>query len=672
MIALGWVRGLIARRRARLLATTAGVAVAVALLATIGAFLSSSKATMTERASATVTTDWQIEVQHESDPAAVLATLRGDASNRNPTIRNPTVVGFGQTSGFEATTPGTTISATTSPGTTTPGTTTPATTTQTTGPGVVVGWPDSYTVTFPGSVRVLAGRHSGALLAQQTAANLRVAPGDMVTIGRVGLPPVRVRIDGIVDLASADSLFQRVGAPSQGQPTAPPDNVLILPEATWHTVFDPLAVSRPDLVTTQIHADFAAALPPDPAAAYAKVIGMAQNLELRLHGGGLVGDNLAAELGKARSDALYAQVLFLFLGVPGAFLAGLLTATVATAGASRRRSDQALLRARGAGVRTLVGLALGESAFVALTGAVIGLGVAVLISARSFGSSTAGASGRTVATWIGAAVVVGFAIAAISVAWPAYRDARAMTVAAARTAVGRARSPRWLRWRLDVALLGLAALVYWLTSRNGFRLVFAVEGVPSISVSYWAFAAPALAWLGGGLLMWRISNAFLTHGRGLLTLMVRPLSGPLARTVAASMSRQRRLLSRALVLVALSVAFAASTSVFNSTYKRQAEVDAVLTNGAMVTVTESPGVATDPTRVADLGRVPGVRSITALQHRFAYVGADLQDLYGVDPATIVKATKLQDAYFRGGTAKELMARLAARSDAANETVTKSF
>ena len=55
--------------------------------------------------------------------------------------------------------------------------------------------------------------------------------------------------------------------------------------------------------------------------------------------------------------------------------------------------------------------------------------------------------------------------------------------------------------------------------------------------------------------------------------------------------------------------------------------------------------------------------MTALQHRFAYVGADLQDLYGIDPASIVKATKLQDAYFQGGTAKQLMATLAAKPDA---------
>src|SRR6202035_4421262 len=81
-------------------------------------------------------------------------------------------------------------------------------TVQTTGPGVVVGLPDGYASAFPGELRVLAGDPSGVLVAQQTAANLHAGPGDTVTIGRAGLPAATVRIDGIVDLPQADSLFQ--------------------------------------------------------------------------------------------------------------------------------------------------------------------------------------------------------------------------------------------------------------------------------------------------------------------------------------------------------------------------------------------------------------------------------------------------------------------------------
>jgi putative ABC transport system permease protein len=54
--------------------------------------------------------------------------------------------------------------------------------------------------------------------------------------------------------------------------------------------------------------------------------------------------------------------------------------------------------------------------------------------------------------------------------------------------------------------------------------------------------------------------------------------------------------------------------------------------------------------------------VEPIQHRFAYVGADLQDLYGVRAATIANATKLQDAYFQGGTARQLMTKLGSAPD----------
>ena len=61
--------------------------------------------------------------------------------------------------------------------------------------------------------------------------------------------------------------------------------------------------------------------------------------------------------------------------------------------------------------------------------------------------------------------------------------------------------------------------------------------------------------------------------------------------------------------------------------------------------------------------VPGVGSVEPLHPRFAYVGPDLQDLYGVRPATVAGATGLQDAYFQGGSARHLLTTLASRPDA---------
>ena len=302
-------------------------------------------------------------------------------------------------------------------------------------------------------------------------------------------------------------------------------------------------------------------------------------------------------------------------------------------------------------------------ALAAGLGIAAGLGAALLIGTSQFGTASFGAGTLAAVLWAGGAALAGLVIAAAAIALPAWRDARGLTVAGQRRQVGRAeRSPWWARYGVDVLCLAGAALVYWQASRNGYSLVLAPEGVPQVSVNWYALLAPVLGWIGAGLLAYRLAALVLARGGARLARALRPVAGELAPTVAASMGRQRQLLARATTLVALTAAFAASTAVFNSTYKQQAEVDARLSNGADVTVTESPGVRVGPQGAARLQRISGVRSVEPLQHRFAYVGADLQDLYGVRPATIGVAGKLQDGWFAGGSAKGLMAKLGAQPD----------
>jgi putative ABC transport system permease protein len=639
-----WLGGLVRRRGGRLLATAAGISLSVALIAALGAFLTASKATMTSRAVSSVAVDWQVEVQPGGDPAAILQTIR-----TTPGVGSAAAVEFGRSTGFEATIAGTT---------------------QTTGPGVVLGLPADYRTTFPSEIRQLSGAENGVLLAQQTAANLHAAPGDTLTIGRPGRGPATVRVTGIVDLPQADSLFQKVAAPPQSQPSAPPDNVVLLPTQVFDQLMAPVAAADPEAVKTQVHVRRNALLPHSPAAAFTSVVSAAHNLEAGLAGGGVVGNNLGAALDAARSDASYAQILFLFLGVPGAVLAALLTAALAGSGAGRRRREQALLRVRGLRARQVIALAAMEAGVVGLAGGLLGLAVAAVVGRVAFGGVEFGAGGSSL-LWFGIAFAAGLIIAAATVLVPVLRDPRTGTVTEARQQIGRVTNPLWMRLGLDFVLLTASLLVFWASSGNNYSLVLAPEGVPSISVSYWAFFGPALLWIGGALLLWRLAALALAHGRKPLTWLVRPLTGTLAATTSASMSRQRRPLVRSVVLLALAISFAVSTATFNATYRQQAEVDALLTNGADVTVTQSPGVVVGPDAGNALSTVAGVKHVEPVQHRFAYVGSDLQDLYGVRPSSITSATALQDAYFVGGTARQLMDTLGRKPDSilvSDETV----
>jgi putative ABC transport system permease protein len=631
-----WVGGLLRRRPGQLLGAAAGIAVAVALLASLGAFLAHSQATMTDRAVRGVGIDWQVQVQAGADAAAIDHTLRATVG-----VVRDAAVGFGTSAGLSATTGGST---------------------QTTGPAVVLGLPADYRELFPAEVRTLAGADSGVLLAQQTAANLHAAPGDEVTIALQGLPPATVTVAGVVELPLADSLFQRVGAPTGTGPSAPPDNVLLLPANLWHPIFDPLATDRPDLVGQQIHVLLDHHLPAAPADAFVAVSAAARHFEAAAVGGALVGDNLGAALDAARSDAAFALVLFLFLGLPGAVLAALLTVTVAAAGGARRRGERALLRARGASASQLNRLAGAEAAVSGVIGAVMGLAGAALVGWIAFGTASFGVTTAAAVIWAAAAAGIGLAIAVIAILLPARRELRRETVTSGRAPIAPVRSPAWARYGLDLVLLIIAGLIFAATSGNGYQLVLAPEGVPTIAVSYWALAGPALLWIGAGLLIWRVADLLIGHGRPLLRRALRPLTGSLAGPVSAGLARQRRPLVRAIVLLAMAISFAVSTAVFNATYAQQAEADALLTNGADVTVVQPPGTAGPPGRAAAIATVPGVIGVEPMLHRFAYLGSDLQDLYGVRPDTIASATALQDSYFSGGTTAGLMRTLAREPD----------
>jgi putative ABC transport system permease protein len=633
MLGLSWVVGLLRRRPGRLVGLALAVAMAVLLTASLGAFFAASRARMTTDAVASVPVDWQVRLSPGADVSKALDTV---ASAEGAVRTLP--IGYADTTGFRS-------------GTAAKGV-------QTTGPGMVLGLPTGYASAFPGEIRPLVGAHDGVLLAQQTAANLGATVGSSVSIGRPGLPRASVTVDGVVDLPAADSLFQSIGAAPGSAPTAPPDNVALLPASMFADLFPADARG----VTTQLHVELARTLPSDPGAAFVDVTGRARKLEATLSGAGLVGDNLAARLDAARSDAVYAELLFLFLGVPGVVVAALLAAVVAAAGRDRRRREQALLRLRGASRSLLVGLAAAEALAVGAVGVLLGLGGAALMGRLAFGTARFGGTTAQALTWIAVSVIVGIGLAIFTVVGPAISDARTLTVSAARAEIGHARRPLWARLYLDVVLLGGGALVYWQAVRTGYQVVLAPEGVPTISISTFTLLAPALLWSGAALLAWRLGSLLLERGRALLERMARPVAGELSIVVSASMSRQWRLLSRATVLMVLTASFALVVAVFNTTYAAQAKVDAQLTNGADVSATTTtlnglPGGTAG--RVAEL---PGVASVAAMQHRFAYVGNDLQDLYGIDPSTIGATTPMSNAFFGNGDAAATLATLRARTD----------
>jgi putative ABC transport system permease protein len=638
-----WLRGLISNRSGRLLTAALGVALTVAMLGSLGIFIATSAAAMTSRATEAIPVDWQVHLVPGTDPQAV-----SNAAYQAAPVGALEQVGYADISGLSASTGGTV---------------------QTTGTGKVIGLSPEYAKTFPAEFRSLVGGLDGVLVAQQTAANLHVTASDTVTIQRIGLPPVDVKVAGVIDLPYADTFFQAVGVPANAAPQAPPDNVLFLPADQWRILFNPQAALRPDTIRTQLHIRLVRDLPTDPGAAFIQVQRWARNLEVRIAGNGVVGDNLAARLDGVRSDALYARVLFLFLGLPGVMLAAILTLAVAATGADRRRQEQALLRVRGAATAQILHLAALEGMAMSVVGIILGIGLGG-IALRTI-APVSGVEIKPMLVWGFSAALVGIMLSIAATLWPAWVQAHKSSVTAARQAVGRESTPVWQRLYLDGFFLVVAAGMFWRTAGIGYELVLAPEGVAQVSVSYEAFIAPLCVWMGSALLAIRISKYYLAQGKRSFSLLVRPLAGNLAGIVFASLKRQRSRLAQGIALVALAVAFAVSTAIFNTTYDSQARVDAELTNGADVLV---QGTAISPAGnlLPDLKTIPGVVAAEPLQHRFAYVGTDLQDMYGIDPTHIGSATHLANTYFANHDTQSSLAALASHPDGvlvSDETMT---
>lgn len=625
-----WLAGLTRSRLGRMAGTVACLCLAVAIITDLGLFVDHSSRSMTQRALATLTTDLQIQLNSGVDPRQASKTV----SDAQP-VRSVAEVGYGNVAAFEFQADGTT---------------------QTTGTGKVVGLPAGFFKDRGNDVRVLSGDMSGAVLLQQTAANLHAKPGDTVTLRLGGGATAQVKVAGVVDLKSADSFFQAVGVPAGAAPTAPPDNALLMPLGDWKQTFGSAGATD---VRTQLHVVIdRSALSSDPNEAYAQAAGLGRNLEARFAGNGIVGNNLAAQLDATRGDALYAKVLFLFLGIPGAALGVLLAFIIARSDEETRGRDQSLLRVRGAAPNTILWFVAAETLVLGVIAGVAGVLVAAL-AAQTLAGIASPLSDWPALIW---GLISGIVLACASVFIPATIAARRRSVVAARAPRYRAEQPLWQRLFLDLIFLALSGLIFWKTAATGYQIVLATEGVTATAVDYTAFLAPLLFWIGAGLLVVRLVRLGLAHGGTIIARMLTPLAGVVAPTVSSALRWQRARIALAVALVALATAFLVSTAVFNSTYNAQARVDAELTNGADVTISGSTAAPADAYMDA-VAKLPGVTATEPMQHRYAYVGTDLQDLYGVDPIRLGRATDLSNAFFQNHDAKATMGALAARQDA---------
>jgi putative ABC transport system permease protein len=553
------------------------------------------------------------------------------------------------------------------------------------GAGAILAVPPDYLHRID-TFRFLRGglRPGRVVLDQQLAATLRAGVGDSVSL-RLGAhtPPQSFKVGGVALVTAPDVLFQPLNPQLGPAPAQPPANIAILPVGTFARTVggalpslggtaNPAAASVPGTlsgVQWQVQAQVEReSLGGTPSEAFRRAGQIRNSVERSFPGKIQFVDNLSEALETATGDALYAQALFIMLAVPGALLALGLAYLAALGTVERDRRELALLRARGASRRQLLGMAATESSIVGLLAGLLGAGISFLAVTLLIEGSV-GLNPSRAASVLVVCIVLAFAGGMVARLGTGLR-ALSETVSAGRRDTQSGGTPLWRRLYLDFVALAISGLIYWLTASTGFSAVVNPDSNPTLSLSIYMFFAPALLWIGATLLLVRLRGT-------VFSAIARRLRGSEQGTsrrtfLLASASRRGPAINRGLIFVGLLLAFGVSLGVFAATYNQQAGVDAQLTLGADITATAPPGVTAKNGLSELIEGVPGVSATSAVDHSYAYVGPDLQDTFGIEPATIGAATTLRDSYFVGGGAQTMMSRLQSTPDGilvSKETIT---
>jgi putative ABC transport system permease protein len=635
------------RAPARTLVRVLVLAAAVALLGSMLLFVGHSLRTMTGSAIRSVPLDWQGPVASYAEAHRVALGISRQ--------------GGVQQASAAATAPFAAASHTSAGGITNAGS------------GSILAVPDGYLAHID-TFRFLRGslRPGAVVLDQQLAATLHARIGDTVTLtAREGARERRFPVSGVALITAPDVLFQPLNPLLGPAPAQPPANAAIMPLATFAaTLGRSLPAIAPGAagasavpgaqrgVQWQVHVQLdPRGLGSTPGQALTLAGQTAHRVERSLPGQVQFVDNLSDQLNTAASDALYAEALYIMLAVPGALAALGLAYLAALGTVERDRRDLALLRARGARRRDLLGVALAESSLIGLLAGVIGAGVA-LVAVSLLISGGVGLTPPRAAVILGVCVglaIAGAAAARLGATWSVWRA----SVIDSRRSARREGKPIWQRLYLDLVALALSGLVYWLTASTGFSAVVNPDSNPTLSLSVYMFFAPALLWIGATLLLVRL------RGRALGWIAHRATAGRARNTMAflvASAGRRGSAINRGLIVVGLLLAFGVNLGIFTATYDQQTAVDAELTLGADVTATAPPGAIAQHNLQTKIARVAGVKGVSPIDHSYAYVGPDLQDTFGIDPNTITNATTLRDSYFLGAGAQQTIDRLRATPD----------
>ena len=530
------------------------------------------------------------------------------------------------------------------------------------------------------SIRILSGapRRDGVLISAETASALKVGAGDLVT---VTLPapakPISLPVSGITDLTGARPLFES-REPSHLERFRYVKFTLVVSPETYAArvvpAFEVAVAARAARVTSlpleelDILLD-RTSLNADPATAVAQTQRVALAVKDLAPEQDYLIDNISNTLLVAKGDARIAKRMFVFLGLPGAVLAAILTAYAGALLAGAQRRETALLRVRGADRGHLLHLLALRTVALAgigsLLGTALGFGTvfALLGPSLLFEASTGALLQSALIGVVGGLLVTAFAL---------YEPGRRLISQEIKQDLGVA--PRRVTAgsrRLLLELLALAGAIagQLIALRLGAFDVPAgsVYAGRSVSLPLQLLVAPIVAWLAGTLL--------IAHGLAVITARVAAhrgaprFRGLLSGVLWRSVTRRLAAVAGGVVTVALVVALGTMLACFASVYDQAKVADARFLVGSDLRLTPNPtsGMA-HPAGLVRQFSVPGAAGSTAVVFSpqnavlTSSSNEDVATLAAIDPRSYPSVAALQDSLFPGSTAGRMMAALREHPD----------
>jgi len=370
-------------------------------------------------------------------------------------------------------------------------------------------------------------------------------------------------------------------------------------------------------------------------------------------------DNISNALEVAREDARTAKRMFVFLGLPGALLAAILTSYAGAVLASALRREQAILRIRGANRRQLLRMHALRTLALAGAGSVLGVALGLASSAAVLSAGAlASASMVSLLTSALLGAVCGFLATGIAL-YAAGRRAINRQISDERAQLASHR-PVWSLLGIDFLILATMAAVEWYQRRHG-----GFEGVRgsvyygrAVSLRLHLVIVPIGVWLGGVLLLGRVVERVFAH----LPLprhhrFGRPLGGLLTRSIR----RRSWPGASAVIMVGLIVALGTSVASFSASYNQAKALDARFLVGSDVRVTPAPTSALDhPPQYADQLQVAGIHTVSPVVYGLLNTllesekNEDAGNMAAIDPAGFRQVAPLLDSDFVGTTAADAM------------------